>query len=120
MAGPLGSMSKLRAVGALIALGLAAPVLAGCGSSDEKDGSTSGSGYRQTLDRGALVAEADAICKTYRSKFLDIELPSDLTDLPGRSLEVADRSRFGRQATAEPLRLLVTGWRRRRTREARD
>lgn len=75
-------MSQPRAVVALVALALAAPVLAGCGSSDEKGGATSGSGDQQALDRSTLAAKADAICATYRGKFLDtVKLPSDLTDL---------------------------------------
>ena len=76
-----GRMPKPVAVVALVALALAAPVLAGCGSSKEKGGSTSGSAGQQTLGRSALDAKADAICATYRSKFLDIKLPTDLTDV---------------------------------------
>lgn len=80
---PVNSRPR-RSVGiALVAaVAIAALALAGCGSSDEKGGSASGSGDRPTLNRAALAAQADAICATYRSKFLDtVELPSDLTDL---------------------------------------
>jgi len=73
---------KPRAAIAVVVLALAAPVLAGCGSGDENGGSTGRSGGRQTLSRSALAAEADGICATYRSKFLDtVTLPTDLTDL---------------------------------------
>lgn len=75
----LPANSRLRRSGG-VAL-VAALALAGCGSGDEKAGSASGSGDQLTLDRGALTAKADAICATYRSKFVDIRLPSDLTDL---------------------------------------
>jgi len=75
-------MSEPRAVVTLVALAAVAAVLAGCGSSDEQGGAKSGSGDRQTLDRSALVAKADAICSAYRSTFLDtIKVPRDLTDL---------------------------------------
>lgn len=81
-AGTFGRISNPWVVVALVALALVAPVLAGCGSGEGEGGPTSGSGDQQALYRSALTAKADAICATYRSKFLDtIKLPSDLTDL---------------------------------------
>lgn len=95
-------MSQPRAVVVLVALALAAPVLAGCGSSDEKGGSASGSGQQQALDRSALAAQADAICATYRSKFLDtVTLPSDLTDLASVGAYAAASHDLFRQRHAE-------------------
>ena len=87
----------LRPALPLVIVVLILTALSGCGSGDQQTGTTGGGG----LDRAALAARANAICAKYRSRFLDISLPTDLTDLKAVARYAADSHSLFQERHAE-------------------